>query len=134
MILSGGGGALAKMLPIFRLGLGGKLGSGQQWVSWVSRNDVVKAIEFAIHQSAMIGPHNVVAPNPVRNVEFTKELGRALRRPTVFPVPAFALRMVFGEMATALLLSSQRVIPEKLLQSGFRFEEPALREAFAACL
>lgn len=134
MILSTEGGALAKMLPIFRLGLGGKLGNGRQWVSWVSRNDVVRTIEFALQETAMAGPHNVVAPNPVRNVEFTQELGKAIDRPTVLPAPAFALRMVFGKMAEALLLSSQRVIPERLMRSGFKFEQPTVRDAFEACL
>lgn len=134
MILSATGGALAKMLPIFQLGLGGKLGNGRQWVSWASRNDVVRAIEFAVHQSSVAGPHNVVAPNPVRNMEFTQELGKAIRRPTFLPAPGFALRMVFGEMAEGLLLSSQRVTSERLMQSGFKFEQPTLREALKACL
>ena len=134
MILSADGGALAKMLPIFRLGLGGRLGNGRQWVSWVSRNDVIRAIEFAFDQSLVAGPHNVVAPNPVRNSELTKELGKTIRRPTVLPAPAFALSMVFGEMAEAMLLSSQRVIPESLARSGFKFEQPTVREAFKACL
>ena len=134
MILSADGGALAKTLPIFQLGLGGKLGNGRQWVSWVSRNDVVRAIEFAVHQRSVAGPHNVVAPNPVRNAEFTLELGKAIRRPTVWPAPPFVLRMVFGEMAEALLLSSQRVFPGRLTQSGFKFEQSTLREAFKACL
>ena len=134
MILSGRGGALAKMLWIFRLGLGGRLGDGKQWMSWISRTDVVRAIEFALQNTDIAGAVNVVTANPVSNQEFTTDLGRALHRPAVLPVPAFVLRMVFGEMADALLLSSQCVMPEKLRQSGFQFEHPALRNALEACL
>jgi uncharacterized protein len=134
MILSGKGGALAKMLPIFRLGLGGRVGSGKQWVSWVTRTDVVRAIEFALARDEARRVFNVVSPNPVQNREFAKELGAALHRPAILPVPGFLLRLVFGELADALLLSSQRVMPEKLLQSGFAFEHPTLREALKACV
>jgi uncharacterized protein len=134
MIVSGDGGALAKMLPIFRLGLGGRVGSGKQWVSWVGRRDVVRAIEFALATDHARGAFNVVAPNPVRNREFANELGATLHRPAILPVPGFLLRLFFGELADALLLSSQRVMPEKLLQSGFSFEHPILREALKACV
>jgi uncharacterized protein len=138
MILSAEGGALGRMLPVFCAGLGGRLGSGRQWMSWISRADVVRAIEFALREidaaHEVKGAFNAVAPNPVRNLEFTKELGRALGRPTVFPVPAFGLRLIFGEMADALLLSSAGVLPERLLQAGFQFEHPTLREALGACL
>ena len=134
MILSGKGGALARMLWVFRLGLGGRLGNGNQWVSWISRTDVVRAIEFALGNGDLAGPINVVTANPVRNHEFSNDLGRALHRPAVLPVPAFVLRMVFGELADALLLGSQCVMPEKLRRSGFQFEHPALRNALEACL
>ena len=134
MILSGKGGALAKMLPIFRLGLGGRAGEGRQWVSWISRTDVARAIEFALQNHDLTGPANVVTANPVRNHEFTADLARALHRPAVLPAPAFLLRAVFGELADALLLSSQCVMPEKLRQHGFQFEHPALRNALEACL
>ena len=134
MILSAEGGALAKMLPIFRAGLGGRLGNGKQWVSWITRRDVVRAIEFALRQTDANGVFNVVAPNPVRNEEITRELGRVLGRPTVFPAPAFALRIFFGELADALLLSSERVLPERLIGGGFDFEHPTLRDALESCL
>jgi uncharacterized protein len=134
MILSGKGGALAKMLPVFRLGLGGRLGGGKQWVSWISRTDVVRAIEFALQNKELAGPANVVTANPVPNHEFARELGGALHRPAVIAAPAFFLRMAFGEIADALLLSSQCVMPEKLRRNGFQFEHPALRNALQACL
>jgi uncharacterized protein (TIGR01777 family) len=129
MILSREGGALAKMLPIFRAGLGGQLGSGRQWVSWITLEDVVRAIEFFLHHQATVGAYNLVAPQPVRNRTFTTQLGRVLHRPTFMPAPAFALRLAFGEMAYELLLSSQRVIPERLQKAGFEFRHPELPEA-----
>ena len=133
IVLSKNGGALPQMLTPFKLGVGGRLGSGKQWMSWVALDDVVAAIRDAIETSSWRGPMNVVAPNPVRNVEFTRVLARVLHRPALFPAPAFALRLMLGEMADALLLSSQRVVPQKLLDGRFSFRyvelESALRHA-----
>lgn len=133
IILSKKGGALPQMLTPFKLGLGGRIGSGKQWMSWVALDDVVSAMQLAIANAAVHGPVNVVSPNSARNAEFTKVLARVLRRPAIFPAPAFALRLLLGEMADALLLSSQRVVPEKLTAGGFRFQyaelEAALRRA-----
>ena len=111
VILDKNGGALAKMLPPFRMGVGGRVGSGKQWMSWIALDDVVGGIKFALANDSLKGPVNFVAPNPVTNAEFTKTLGKALSRPTLFPIPAFGVRLAFGEMADALLLSSQRVQP-----------------------
>jgi uncharacterized protein len=133
IILSKKGGALPPMLTPFKLGAGGRIGSGNQWMSWVALDDVVSALQLAIASTAMQGPVNVVAPNPARNAEFTKALARVLHRPAILPVPAFTLRLILGEMADALLLSSQRVVPEKLTQQQFKFQyadlESALRRA-----
>ncbi len=126
VVLSPRGGALAKMLPLFRAGVGGRLGSGNQFMSWVALEDATAAIVHALTTATLRGPVNVVAPNPVTNREFTKALGAALGRPTFFAVPRFALRLVYGEMADATLLSSTRVSAEKLVSSGFVFRHPAL--------
>lgn len=135
VILSTRGGALPRMLTPFKLGVGGRLGDGKQWISWIALDDVVGVIRWALADSHATGPVNVVAPSPVRNAEFTRVLAKALGRPAVFPAPALALRLLLGEMADALLLGSQRVRPEKLLALGypFRFDklEPALRSALA---
>ena len=114
IVLSAHGGALARMLPAFRLGVGGRLGSGAQWMSWIGLHDLVRAILFAIESSGLDGPVNAVAPHPVTNAEFTRTLARVLRRPAVVPVPVFALRALFGEMAGLTLLASQRVAPARL--------------------
>ena len=131
IILDDNGGALAKMLTPFRLGIGGRVGSGKQWMSWVALDDVVSALKFLMGETSTRGPVNFVSPNPVTNAEFTKTLGRVLSRPTLFPVPEFGARLAFGEMADALLLSSQRVEPVILKNKGFEFRwttlEPALR-------
>ena len=133
VVLSGKGGALPKMLPPFKLGVGGRLGSGQQWMSWIAIEDVLGIIRHAIANEQVSGPVNLVAPNPVRNEEFTRLLAGMLHRPAIFSAPAFVLRLAMGEMADAVLLSSDRVKPEKMLAAGykFRFEilEPALRAA-----
>jgi uncharacterized protein len=134
VVLSPVGGALAKMLPVFRAGLGGKLGSGHQWISWVALPDAVRAIEFALRTDSPSGPVNVVAPNPVTNLAFTRALGRALQRPTLLQVPAFALRMAFGEMAEATILESARVMPACLSASGFDFEYPELEAGLRTLL
>lgn len=135
IILDKKGGALAKMLPPFRMGVGGRIGSGKQWMSWIALDDVVGGIKFALANDSVKGPVNFVAPVPVTNAEFTKTLWRALSRPTFFPIPAFGVRLVFGEMADALLLSSQRVEPERLKTNGYQFQfsqlEGALRHAIA---
>ncbi len=134
-ILSAGGGGLAKMLPAFRMGVGGRVGNGRQWMSWVSLGDVVGAICHVLEHDDLDGPVNVVSPNPVRNSEFTKTLGRVLARPVLLPLPAFAAEMVLGEMADELLLASARVLPAVLAESGYEFQQPglegALREAIA---
>jgi hypothetical protein len=131
VVLSPDGGALAKMLTPFRLGVGGRLGSGRQWMSWIALDDTVAAIVHCLDNEAIAGPVNLGAPSPVTNAEFTKTLGRVLRRPTVFPAPALALRLAFGEMADALLLASTKMEPTVLEQTGyawkFRDLEPALR-------
>ena len=129
VVLASQGGALAKMLTPFRLGIAGIIGSGQQYMSWISLDDLVAVISFALLKETLRGPVNAVAPNPVTNHEFTKTLGRVLRRPTVFPMPAFAARLAFGEMADGLLLASTRVEPKRLMDAGFRFRFPALDAA-----
>ena len=135
IVLSPKGGALKKMLPPFRFGLGGRLGSGKQWMSWITLPDVAGAITHALSTESLRGPVNVVSPNPVTNLQFTQALGRALRRPAVLPVPAFAVRLLFGEMGDDLLLGSTRVEPKRLKGTGYRFRhpdlEPALRELLA---
>jgi uncharacterized protein len=126
VVLSATGGALAKILPPFRLGIGGVLGSGQQYMSWIALDDAVGAIQHAIVTDSLQGPANAVAPHVVTNQEFTKTLGKVLGRPTVVPLPAFAARLMFGEMADELLLASARVQPAKLLASGYRFRYPEI--------
>lgn len=134
VVLSPRGGALARMLPPFRMGAGGRIGSGRQWMSWITLDDVVGVIQHALATESLRGPVNTVAPHPVTNAEFTRALGEALHRPTIFPLPAFIVRLVFGEMGEALLLSSQRVDCGKLLASGFRFQYPELKPALGAIL
>lgn len=129
VILSSRGGALRKMLLPFKLGAGGRVGPGSQAMSWISLDDAVGAIRHAIATGSLEGPVNAVSPNPVANAEFSGTLGRVLRRPAILPLPAFAARLLFGEMADALLLSSQRAIPSKLLDSGYRFAHPDLEPA-----
>ena len=129
IILDPSEGALAKMLPPFKMGIGGKIGDGRQWMSWIALDDVVSGLKFLIADTSTHGPVNFVSPNPVTNAEFTKALGRALSRPTFFPVPAFAARLAFGEMADALLLSSQKVEPGVLQDKGFLFSWPTLEPA-----
>lgn len=134
VVLGNGTGALGKVLPLFRLGLGGRLGSGRQWMSWVSLDDAISAILFALDSSELAGPVNVTAPNPVTNAEFTKALARHLHQPAILPAPSFALRIALGEMADEALLASARVEPRALLTAGFRFVHPTLPEALAAAL
>jgi uncharacterized protein (TIGR01777 family) len=134
VVLSAGEGALAKMMPLFRIGLGGKLGSGRQWMNWIALSDLVRAVLYLVECPDISGPFNLVAPNPVSNGEFTRALGNVLHRPAVFPAPAFALRAAFGEMADEALLASSRAVPERLLRSGFTFELPNLDSALRAIL
>jgi len=134
VVLSTRGGALVRMLPPFRMGAGGRIGSGRQWMSWITLDDLVGVIQHALATDSLRGPVNTVAPNPVTNAEFTRALGKALHRPTVFPLPAFMVRLIFGEMGEALLLSSQRVDCGKLLASGYRFRHPELKSALEALL
>ncbi len=133
VVLAPHGGALAKMLGPFRLGLGGKLGSGAQGMSWISLDDAVHALEHLI-QSDLAGPVNVSAPAPVSNAAFTRALGAALHRPTVFGVPAPLARLAFGELADVALLSGVRALPRRLLASGFRFQHPELAPFLAQAL
>jgi uncharacterized protein (TIGR01777 family) len=129
VVLSARGGALAKMLLPFKLGAGGNLGSGRQYMSWVAIDDVLGAILHAIQTESLRGPVNVVSPHPVTNADYTKTLGRVLGRPTIFPMPAFAARLAFGEMADALLLASQRIKPSRLIESNYPFRYPDLEDA-----
>jgi uncharacterized protein (TIGR01777 family) len=135
IVLSGGGGVLPKMLTPFKLGVGGKLGSGSQWMSWVAIEDEVGAIVHLLGDDAPAGPVNLTAPNPVTNGDFTKALGKALGRPTVLPVPKFGLKTLLGpEMAGELLLASQRALPTRLLDSGYTFKHPELSETLETAL
>jgi uncharacterized protein len=134
LVLGRNGGALAKMLLPFKLGLGGRLGSGRQWMSWITLDDVVGILRYAIENRVIRSTINVVAPEPVQNTEFTKELAKALHRPALFPAPAFVLRLAMGEMADALLLSSQRVAPQRLKQLGYRFLHAELGSALKSML
>ena len=126
VVLAKDGGALQKLLLPFRLGLGGPVGSGRQWMSWVDREDVIRFIEWAIDRADARGAYNVTAPQPVTNREFTRVLGRALRRPAIVPAPGFALRLAFGQMADETLLSGQRVVPARATAGGFTFLYPTL--------
>ncbi len=134
VVLSKVGGVLEKTLPLFKLGLGGKLGDGRQYMSWVTSEDVARAMEFFISNEQARGPINLSTPNPVTNAEFTTELGKAVKRPTWFRAPEFMLRGALGQMAEEMLLASCRAIPERLSDAGFRFKHPELPEALAAVL
>jgi uncharacterized protein (TIGR01777 family) len=131
VVLDPSGGALKKMLLPFRLGAGGPIGSGRQWMSWIGRNDAVRMVEWAIDREASKGVYNATAPGPVRNREFTRALGRAVHRPAIVPVPAFALRLALGQMADEALLASQRVMPHRAQQEGFGFEAVSIDEGLA---
>jgi hypothetical protein len=134
IILSAKGGALTQMLTPFKLGLGGRLGTGKQWMSWAALDDVVGILRSAISNEQASGPVNVVAPNPVQNSEFTRVLASVLHRPAIFPAPAFALRLALGEMADALLLSSQRVRSERSPATAYSFRYENLEPALHAIL
>ncbi len=134
VVLARHGGALAKMLLPFKLGLGGKFGDGRQYWSWVALDDLVAAVHHVVYDDAISGPVNLVAPHPVTNAEFTKTMGKVLNRPTVLGVPSFALKLLLGEMAGPLLLESTRVEPAKLLASRFEFKYPDLEPALRSVL
>jgi len=134
IILAKHGGALPRIMLPFKFGAGGRIGNGQQWMSWIALEDVVKIIRLAIEQNTLRGAINVVSPQPVRNIEFTKALAAAVHRPARLPAPAFALRLLLGEMADALLLSSQRVIPQRLEQLNYNFRHRNLASALAMIL
>jgi uncharacterized protein (TIGR01777 family) len=129
VVMATAGGALPKMLPAFKMGLGGKLGDGRQWMSWIDLQDVIGALQHILRSDLHHGPVNLVAPKPVTNAEFSKTLASVLFRPAIFPVPAFAARLAFGEMADELLLASQRIEPTKLISSGYPFRFPTLRQS-----
>jgi uncharacterized protein (TIGR01777 family) len=129
VVLDRSGGALKKMLPPFRFGIGGPIGSGAQWMSWIDREDAVRAVVWAIDQELARGVYNATSPHPVTNRDFTRSLGRALHRPAFMPVPAFALRLLFGAMAEEVLLGGQRVMPRRAEAEGFTFVRPRLDEA-----
>ena len=134
LVMSRRGGALAKMLLPFRLGVGGKIGDGRQYVSWISLEDAVAALIYAVENDALRGPVNLTAPQPVTNAELTRTLGRVLRRPTLLPLPAFAAKLLLGELAEEGLLASQRVRPTRLLEAGFEFAHPELEGALHRAL
>ena len=129
IILDAHGGALGQMLTPFRMGIGGRVGDGKQWMSWIALADVVAGLKYLLTDETTHGPINFVAPNPVTNAEFTRALGQVLSRPTLFPIPTFGARIAFGEMADALLLSSQRVEPKVLKEKGFQFAWTTLEAA-----
>ena len=132
LVLSPNGGVLARMLPPFQMGVGGRLGDGRQWMSWIAREDFIGALAFAIATPTLSGPVNMVAPNPVRNDEFTDTLARVLNRPALLPVPRAGLVLLFGEMADNTILASQRVMPKRLAGAGFEFRHPRLDQALRA--
>ena len=128
LVLSRRGGALARMLPFFRFGLGGRLGSGRQWMSWISMRDLTRAFQHIIATTEILDAVNLVAPTPVQNREFAKTLGKVLHRPAIFPVPRLALKLLYGEMADGTVLASQRLVPRVLTSTGFTFEHEALED------
>ncbi len=134
VVLSSNGGALARMLPPFQWGLGGVIGDGNAYMSWIVLEDLLQIIQSALLLDTLHGPVNAVAPNPVTNREFTKALGNTLHRPTLFPLPAFAVRMLFGEMGREMLLASARVMPHRLMEAGFSFRYPSIEGALGHVL
>ncbi|OGV59885.1 MAG: TIGR01777 family protein [Lentisphaerae bacterium RIFOXYA12_FULL_48_11] len=134
MVLDADGGALKKMLLPFQLGLGGTIGPGSQYMSWITLDDVLSAIQHILRHDTLKGPVNLTAPNPVTNQEFTKILGKVLRRPVLMHIPSFAIKVIMGEMAKALILNSIRITPRKLIDSGFKFKHPDLLPALTYIL
>lgn len=131
LVLDPTGGALGKMLPLFRLGLGGKLGSGKQWWSWITLHDLIRAINFLLHNNSISGPVNLTSPNQVTNQEFTAALARALHRPALFPAPAIALKVALGGFSSEIL-GSKKVVPQALTDAGFEWEYPHITTALSA--
>ena len=131
-MLSAKGGTLGKMLPLFRLGLGGPVGGGRAYLPWLTLNDLLRIIDHALANPTLHGPINCVSPNPVTGLAFTRALGKAVHRPAILPVPAFAARLAMGEMVDETILSSVRAIPARLLAEGFHFESATLPEALAS--
>lgn len=131
VVLGADGGALKKMMLPFKLGAGGPIGNGAQWMSWIDRDDALRIIEWAIDHDSARGIYNATSPQPVRNRDFARSLGRALHRPALLPTPAFALRLAFGEMADEVLLAGQRVLPRRTEEDGFTFDRPALDASLA---
>jgi uncharacterized protein (TIGR01777 family) len=129
VVLSPAGGALARMLPIFRVGMGAVVGSGHQWISWITLSDLLRVFEFVTANRSLSGPVNAVSPNPVTNRQFTKAVGRILNRPTLLPMPAAAVRLALGEMGVETLLASARIVPSRLEAVGFQFHHPDIEEA-----
>jgi len=129
IVLSADGGALGRMIPLFRWGLGGRLGSGRQWFSWIHRADLIRAVLFLIDQPESKGPFNFTAPTPIRNADLAAALGRALKRPAALPAPGFMIRLLLGEFGS-VLLEGQKVLPRKLLDLGFQFTFPTIEQAF----
>jgi uncharacterized protein (TIGR01777 family) len=134
VVMAKEGGALAKMLLPFKMCVGGIIGSGQQYWSWLTVNEAARMFQFAVNNESLSGPVNAVAPSPSTNYEFTKALGRVLHRPTIFPLPGFVAKVVLGEMAQDLILASTRVLPTRLKQAGYQFADPDLEKAIAAAL
>jgi uncharacterized protein (TIGR01777 family) len=134
LVLSAQGGALPKMLPAFRAGIGGNMGNGRQWWSWIDLRDLVNAIRFTLQNESLHGPVNAVSPNPVTNAQFTKTLAAAVHRAALLPMPVFAVRLAFGQMGVELMLASQRVQPNKLLAAGFTFQHPDLQNSLQEIL
>jgi uncharacterized protein (TIGR01777 family) len=134
IVLGRDGGGLDKMLPLFRLGLGGRLGRGEQWMSWIARDDVLGVVQQAMTDTRYAGPLNIVAPDPITNADFTAALAHVLRRPALLPVPAWVLRLAFGKMADEGLLASARAIPKKLQELGYRFRWPTIEGALESIL
>ena len=129
MVLSGKGGALKQMLTAFKLGLGGRMGLGNQWMSWIAIDDLLCIIDYVLHKKELAGPLNTVSPNPVTNQAFTETLGKVLHRPAFMAMPAFAVKLIFGQLGTELLLGSEKVVPRKLEEAGYSFAYPHLEEA-----
>lgn len=134
VVLGKEGGSLAKMMPAFKMGMGGPLGDGQQWISWISLTDAVSAVEFALNKKSLYGPVNIVSPHPVRNKEFAHAIGHALHRPEVVPVPKRMLKFMFGDFAEETLLASTKVLPHKLQMEEFKFKHPDLHTALDSIL
>lgn len=134
IVLTKDGGALEKMLTPFKFGVGGRIGSGRQWMSWIALEDLIRIIHFALENESLHGAVNAVAPNPVTNEEFTRIFGKVLHRPTILPVPEFAVKLMFGEMGETLLLEGARVLPKRLTENGFEFEFANLEAAMKKAL